>query len=133
MNTSETNGMNQLRTKADVAKSHIKSEISDSVDKTSQTISELKNNIKNDLKEFMSAAATSGKAELSVAADRLNAYVEKMYESAIELSERGKASAQSAMKKTDEYVKKNPWRSTAIAAGAGTVLGIVLRSLIKRS
>ena len=96
---------------------------------TSSSYKTVRNDMKNLVKEaqelFREAAATTGdKAEdlRSKGLGLLEAAVDAAQNAQALAIEKGKEVA----KRTDDYVHDNPWRSIAISAGIGLLVGLVI-------
>ena len=92
-------------------------------------ISTVNNDVKTLVKDaqalFTAATALTGEK-----AEELRGRGMKVLDSALAKAQEAQTSAVEATKQmassTDAYVKENPWRSIAVAAGVGLLLGVVL-------
>ncbi|KQV46584.1 MULTISPECIES: YqjD family protein [unclassified Duganella] len=94
-----------------------------------QNISTVNNDVKTLVKDaqalFTAATALTGEK-----ADELRGRGMKALDSALAKAHEAQASAVAGAKQaaasTDAYVKENPWRSIAVAAGVGLLVGVIL-------
>ncbi|HEY0585404.1 Membrane-anchored ribosome-binding protein, inhibits growth in stationary phase, ElaB/YqjD/DUF883 family [Duganella sp. CF458] len=94
-----------------------------------QNISTVNNDVKTLVKDaqalFTAATALTGEK-----ADELRGRGMKALDSALAKAHEAQASAIAGAKQaaasTDAYVKENPWRSIAVAAGVGLLVGVIL-------
>ncbi|MYN02044.1 DUF883 family protein [Pseudoduganella sp. DS3] len=94
-----------------------------------QNISTVNNDVKTLVKDaqalFTAATALTGEK-----ADELRGRGMKALDTALSKVHEAQASAVAGAKQaaatTDAYVKENPWRSIAVAAGVGLLVGVIL-------
>jgi len=92
-------------------------------------ISTVNNDVRTLVKDaqalFTAATALTGEK-----AEELRGRGMKALDSALAKAQEAQASAVAATKQvatsTDAYVKENPWRSIAVAAGVGLLVGVIL-------
>jgi ElaB/YqjD/DUF883 family membrane-anchored ribosome-binding protein len=80
----------------------------------------------SDAEELVRATANQAGEQIAVARERIQ---DSMHEAKVKLAEAEaivRERAREAARYTDEYVRENPWRAIAVAAGIGLVLGLVL-------
>ncbi len=84
-------------------------------------------NLKNDLDALMSHASTLTETELSEARDRILARFSSMRYAARGIAAQAGKQLSQGRDMTVDYVRDKPLQSVAIAAGAGLLLGMLMR------
>lgn len=84
-------------------------------------------NLKNDLDALMSHASTLTETELSEARDRILARFSSMRYAARGIAAQAGKQFSQGRDMTVDYVRDKPLQSVAIAAGAGLLLGMLMR------
>lgn len=105
--------------------SHESIQVTDSVTKE-KLVADLKILVA-DTEELLRATADMAGDRVSAARERMQESLAvakaKLVEAEQALHERGKV----ALEATDAYVHDNPWRAVGIAAGAGLLIGLLIR------
>lgn len=127
-----SNNLDQLRAKTAATMSDVKDDISQAAQSVQSSAAHLSDNLKADLNQLVASAKTSGKAELTAAADRLSEYMHVMAESATAMQQKGREKVKHAAEVTDTYVHDKPWQSVAIGAGVGAAVGFALGCMTTR-
>ena len=94
-----------------------------------QNISTVNNDVKTLVKDAQ-ALFTAGTALTGEKADELRSRGMRALDTALarahEAQQSALAATKEAAKQADEYVKENPWRSIAVAAGVGLLIGVII-------
>jgi len=85
------------------------------------------NNLKSDLDALVSHASTLTESELREARDRILARISSMRYAARGMAAQASRQLSQGRDLTVDYVRDKPLQSVAIAAGAGLLLGMLLR------